>query len=252
MIARDPSSILHKLGLEYFSHKQASKSWFSQIRDICLLYQLPHPLIFMLNHQTKESFKSVVKKSVIGYWEAKLRLEAAGLTSLKYFHPQNMSLSSPHPLWLSASSPYEVTKATIQAKMLSGRYRTELLCSHWSTNTNGWCLTPLCIGLNLKEDLEHILVYCPSLAITRKNLQNFTVKYARANPILYQILSVYCNPCHPQFCQFILDCTCFPEVIAISRLYGSTLLNKLLYIGRTWCYSLHRNRARLLNRWDST
>ena len=72
MIARNPSSILHKLGLEFFSHKLASKSWFSQIRDICLLYQLPHPLSFMLNHQTKESFKSVVKKAVISYLEAKL------------------------------------------------------------------------------------------------------------------------------------------------------------------------------------
>ena len=54
MIARNPSSILHKLGLEFFSHKLASKSWFSQIRDICLLYQLPHPLSFMLNHQTRD------------------------------------------------------------------------------------------------------------------------------------------------------------------------------------------------------
>ena len=250
MIARNPSSILHKLGLEFFSHKLASKSWFSQIRDICLLYQLPHPLSFMLSHQTKESFKSAVKNKVISYWEAKLRLEASGLTSLKYFHPENMSLSSPHPLWLTASSPYEVSKATVQAQMLSGRYRTELLCSHWSTNTNGWCLTPSCTGLNVKEDLEHILVYCPSLAITRKNLLSFTLKYARANPILYPILSVYCNPRHPQFCQFLLDCTCFADVMAISSLYGSTLLNKLLYIGRTWCYSLHRNRARLLDRWE--
>ena len=158
-----------------------------------------------------------------------------------------MTLSSPHQLWISASaSSYEVSKATIQARMLSGRYRTELLCSHWSSNQNGWCLTPACLGNEAKEDLDHILAFCPSLDHTRGNLHHFTMSFAKLNPVLYPILSTYCNPGHPLFCQFILDCTCLPDIHAITNLYGHTLLNKLLYIGRTWCYSLHRDRARLL------
>ena len=189
--------------------------------------------------------------SVVGYWEAKFLLEASSLPSLKYFQPSQMSLSSPHPLWLSArSSPYEVSKAKVQAQMLSGRYRTELLCSHWSDNVNGWCLAPACKGLMIREDIEHILVECRSLDVTREILQLFTTRFSISNPILHPILSKYLDPSNPLHCQFLLDCSCLPEVIFISQLYGDTLLHKLLYVTRTWCYSLHRARARLLGRWN--
>ena len=252
MISRKPDSLLHRVALDYFSvHKPSAKSWFSQVREICLLYQLPHPLILLKSQFEKEAFKKLVKKAVKNYWECKFRLESEELSSLRYFHPQCMTLSSPHHLWLAASSsPYEVSKAIVQAKMLSGRYRTELLCRHWSsTNKQGWCQTPDCQGAQVQEDLEHILAFCPSLDHTRKNLKHFTIKYAELNPILAPILSTHTDIRHPHFFQFLIDCTSIPEVITISHLYGITVLYKLLYVGRTWCYSLHRDRARLLNRW---
>ena len=192
----------------------------------------------------------MAKKAVLRYWEGKFRLEAAQLSSLKYFCPTIMSLSSPHPLWVSASSSsYEISKATVQARMLSGRYRTESLSSHWSSNSNGWCLTPLCVGEKVVEDLDHILSSCPSLDQTRRNLQFFTRKFAASNPIILPVLEAFCNPEHPLFCQFLLDCSCIPAVNALACYYGATFLDKLFYIGRTWCYSLLRDRARLLNRW---
>ena len=58
------------------------------------------------------------------WWQKKLRVEAAPLSSLSMFKTNFMSLSRTHPIWTSAGvSPYEVEKATIQARMLSGRYR---------------------------------------------------------------------------------------------------------------------------------
>ena len=212
------------------------------------MYQLPHPLTLLKNQYSKESYKHFVKKAVLRYWENKFCTEATELSSLRYFHPQHMTLSSPHLIWRSAgSSSYEVSKAVVQARMLSGRYRTETLCSHWSSNRNGWCLTPACQGSQVKEDLEHILAFCPSLDSTRENLHIFTMKYAELNPVLSPILSTYTNLSHQLFYQFLLDCTCIPDVIA--NLYGMTVIDKLLYVGRTWCYSLHRERAKLLNRW---
>lgn len=251
MIARTPDSVLHKLGLETFSSlKYSPKSWFYQVREICLMYQLPHPLLIMNSSHSKEMFKTMVKKAVVSYWEAKLLHEASSLPSLKYFQPSQMSLSTSHPLWLSArSSPYEVSKARVQAQMLSGRYRTELLSSHWSSNADGWCLTPECKGLMTTEDIEHILVACRSLDVTRETLQLFTSRFALSNPVLNPILIKYLDPSNPLYCQFLLDCSCIPDVILISQLYGNTLLNKLFYVTRTWCYSLHRARARLLGRW---
>ena len=69
-----------------------------------------------------------------------------------------MSLSTSHPLWTTAaSSPTKTVMATVQGRLLSGRYWTEALCSYWS-NSIGLCtLSPIC---NVVEDM---LFFCSSL-----------------------------------------------------------------------------------------
>ena len=75
----------------------------------------------MQNPQSKEAYKTMMKKQVLSYWESKLRLDAESLPSLKNFKPNYMSLAKPHLIFTSAGlSPYEVRKASIQARMLSG------------------------------------------------------------------------------------------------------------------------------------
>ena len=205
----------------------------------------------MKTRQPKETYKRLVKKHIISYWESKLRAEAEALTSLAYFQPNFMSLKTPHPLWSSAgSSPYEVTKAIVQARMLSGRYRTEELCSHWSVNTNGWCRTNTCKNLNIVEDLDHILTKCKSLNNTRIKLLKFTKSYVSSHPILIPTIELFCDPEHPLFCQFLLDCSVIPHIISMTQTYGIYVLQQLFYIGRTWCYSLHRERLKLLGLWS--
>ena len=94
---------------------------------------------------------------MINYWEIKLRNEASSLKSLQYFNPRFMSLKWPHPLWATVgSSPAKVAMATVQAQFLSGRYRTQHLCSLWSAHTSEFCqLSMTC--LNQPEDVNHIL-----------------------------------------------------------------------------------------------
>ena len=134
--------------------KPSSSSWFLQVRDLCLQYSLPHPLSLLQNPIPKAKFKSLTKQAVLCYWQERLRADAASLVSLSFFHPLFMSLSKPHPLWTTASSnPYEVNKAVVQARMLSGRYRTESLSRFWSNNPNGYCLLPHCSGKSVKEDI---------------------------------------------------------------------------------------------------
>ena len=236
MIARNPGSILHRLANEFFSRPPSSnRSWFSQVRDICLMYQLPHPIAIMSSSVSK-TYKTLTKKSILSYWESRLRLDVESLPSLKYFNANFMSLKSPHPLWVSAgSSSDEVSKAIIQAQMLSGRYRTELLCSHWSGNSQGFCLTPQCKENHIVEDIEHILAWCSSLEPSRLKLVNFTKSFSLAHPILSPILEKYCLQVNPLFCQFLLDCSCLPDVITLSQTHGPILLHQLLYVGRTWC-----------------
>ena len=189
-------------------------------------------------------------KHIISYWETRLRNEACPLKSLQYFKPHYMSLTTPHPMVTSAgSSPYEVTKAGVQALFLSGRYRTEKLCRFWSNNHNGYCLGPQCSESKVVEDEEHILLHCKSLAATRNTLSEFTIHYAKLHPTISKTLLTLTNPNHPQFTQFLIDCSVIPEVIALAQLYGRMVLFPLFKISRTWCYSLHRDRLKFLGRW---
>ena len=159
-----------------------------------------------------------------------------------------MSLSAPHPLWRTAgSSPTKVVMATVQARFLSGRYRTEALCRHWSQNTGGLCkLSPDC---TVKEDTDHILRVCTALDQTRKNLMNFTESYCSSHPVIASLVQKYCTQRCRLHVQFLIDCSVLPDVIAAVQTYGETILSHLFNITRIWVYSLHRDRLKKLGRW---
>ena len=133
MICRLPSSPLNGYARHVLTtSKPRTSSWFTRITSLCLQYRLPHPLILLDDQLPKIRFKKFIKSKVMDYWETKLRAEAVGLPSLASFDPRYMSLAKPHPIWWTAgSNPYEVAKALIQCRMLSGRYRTCQLTSHW-------------------------------------------------------------------------------------------------------------------------
>ena len=75
--------------------KSSSKSWFCQLRELCLQYGLLHPLKLLENPLNKMKFKKVIRSKIINYWENKLCGEASLLQSLEYFNPNFMSLG-PH------------------------------------------------------------------------------------------------------------------------------------------------------------
>ena len=89
--------------------------------------------------------------------------------------PEFMSLSRPHPIWTTCGNNYyEVSKAVIQARFLSGRYRCETLTSHFTTGkTSLQC--SICPEKSTGS-VEHILLFCSALKDIRTllllNLQN--------------------------------------------------------------------------------
>ena len=46
--------------------------------------------------------------------------------------------------------------------------------------------------------------------------------------------------------QLILDCTVLPDVIKTTSTSGTYIRDRLLYIGRTWCHSIHSERMNQL------
>ena len=255
MITRLPGSILHRRAYSIFSSASPqNKSWFQQIREICLVYGLPHPLQLLSVPLSKLRFKKLVKSHIINYWEIKLRKEAAPLPSLEYFKPSFMSLKTPHLIWKTAgSSPAKVVMATVQAQMLSGRCRTQYLCSHWSPQATQICqLSPNCADAGEVEDLRQILVKCEALAKTRKNLINFALNYSNSIGEIRPIVNQYLDLNHPKFCHFILDCSTIPETITAAQTNGPYIYEHLFYITRTFCYALHKARLKILGRWNHT
>ena len=222
--------------------QQSWKSWFSEIRALTLLYGLPHPLSLLEHPLPKETFKKLAKSAVLGYWERKLRAQAALLPSLVYFKPEYHSLVKAHPiLWTSRSNPYEVAKSVIQLKMLSGRYRVAMLTKHWSVNRSDSCPAP---GCHEPETLEHLLLSCRYYDQSRLKLKRLwgCTKEPLLSDLLLEVLS---GPAI-DLVQFILDASVHPTVIRLVQTYGHEPLVTIFYLTRTWCYTLHRERLKLL------
>ena len=132
MIARlGKHSILWEIGAKILLSENKRKSWFLQIRDLTLQYNLPDPLEILSSPQSKTTWKKMCKAKVLSWWETKLRDESIALTSLTFFKPSFMSLNRIHPIWSTAETPFEVTKAAVLADMISGRYITDYRARHW-------------------------------------------------------------------------------------------------------------------------
>ena len=154
-----------------------------------------------------------------------------------------MSLSKPHLLWLTCGdNPFEVNKAVIQAKMLSGRYVTDKLSRHWTSNKGGLCMRPDCSGLEIGS-LEHLLIFCQALSWTWEKLVDLWLVTSKQNPEIYPIItSMWAGQDIETFTQFLLDCSCLPQVVRLQPCSGLKHVSKLFYLTRSWCYSIHRSR----------
>ena len=194
MIARNDGSILNRHAINVFSYQTIiKKSWFHQIRSLCLLYNLPHPQQLLCHPLEKLQYKKLIKSKVVDYWESLLRSEADKLNSVPYFNPLFMSLTTVHPIFSTAGhAPLQVAKAKVQAIMLSGRYRCGALTRHWIKNYDGGCkLSSTC--KDIIEDLPHILTQCSALITTRNNLFQFAKKYVEVLPDCIRFL-IYVVP----------------------------------------------------------
>ena len=178
-----------------------------------------------------------------GNWEGKLLDQASDLTSAPYFKPAFMSLSRPHPIWTSCgSNPFECHKAVIASRMLSGRYLTDRLQRHWTQNKTGSCLLQNCI-FGSEGSLEHLLLHCKALSRTRERLLSLCTRVASEHSELSRIITSALLSQDPTIImQLLLDCSTMPDVISASQKGNNFVQDRLLYLGRTWCYNIHRER----------
>ena len=224
----------------------SAKSWFQQIRVLCSQYGLPNPLQLLSNPPPKEAFKSQVKRKIIGYWEALLRVEASPLGSLKYFKPELYSLTKAHYIWTSAASnPFECSKSTVLAKMVSGRFRTEMLSRHWSANKAGYCRAPSC--QKMPGTLEHLLVVCPDLDPVRERLFTMWLERTVMFPALHSTIRDVLGSDENIKVQFILEPLAFPLLSNCLKFYGQRFIDQLSYSTRTFVFYIDREYRKITN-----
>ena len=223
----------------------SSQSWFHIIRDLCLRYHLAHPLTLLDCPPSKEEFKKEVKLRITDYWLHKLRDEASSLSSLQYFNPFVHSLTTASRIWLSAkNNPFETSKAVIVARIISGRYRSEAFCRHW-TNSNGYCMSPTC--RNVLGDVEHLLLHCPALDCARtKMLEMWQEKTAALYPDLFNLISKIRKSPHSCLMHFLLNPCSFPEIIAMGQAQGTDLIDHAYYLTRTYVHYLHKKKQKII------
>ena len=227
--------------------KQTSKNWFANIRSICFTYNLPHPLTLLRNPPNKEAFKSLIRNNITDFWQAKLREQSSLLESksLKYFKPKFMSLNKPHPMYACAVTTYQVNKIVTVSRLLSGRFRTGSLPRHFYPDK----VSGICELCNQElEDIPHIILpKCPEL---KRKAQELLI-YAQATldtcaPAAELFKDIFMQGEDDTLkVQFMLDPSVIPQVIASAQ-KDRNVLAVILKITTTWCYSLVRNRRKLL------
>ena len=218
---------------------------------LCLfvrMYSLPSPLSMLESPKLKLQYKSLIKSKVIDFWEQFYRNQAKLLeeSSLRYFNPWYMSLARPHQLWTSCgSNPYEIHKAVIQAQMLSGRYPTDKLKRHWKKDSSGACSIQGCTSKDIGT-IEHYLIWCPALSDARSRMISLCQKVASEDDELRRILDQFMDSHDEKFkVQFLLDCSQFSEIIQLKQCGKQVLVDRLFYVSRTWCYTIHQSRKKL-------
>ena len=246
MVCHLPDDPLHHHANHILSFAPPSaKSWFQQIRDICTQYGLPHPLQLLDNPPPKEQFKSEVKRKICDFWYNQFVTETRKLKSLKYFKPELYSLTKPHYMWTSAASnPFECSKSTILARMASGRYRSDMLCRHWSRNRSGFCIAPSCTQTS--GTLEHLLVSCPAHSSARERLYQMWLEKSVMFPNLHATIKAILVSPAPTIAQFILEPLAFQLILSDFLTLGDKYAQQLAYMTRTFAFYIHREHQKLL------
>jgi hypothetical protein len=132
--------------------------------------------------------------------------------------------------------------------MISGRFRSEYLCRHWSDNRLGFCQADTCVGV--VGDLEHLLVHCPALAPDRERLWDMFFSKSVHFPALVHLPKEIEKSEPSVKLKFLLDPFSLPIISKLLRLFGQNLVNHIYYLLRTYAYYLHRRKQILTGNWS--
>ena len=121
------------------------------------------------------------------------------------------------------------------------------LTKHWSgTAKDGFCLSSTCI--NQPETTEHILIHCGAYLNCKRRL--YSLWLSTKNSFVLKLVLEALSSETDYLVQFIIDCSVLPSVVRATQSHGEDILNELFYLTRSWCFAVHKQRMKMLGRWN--
>ena len=132
----------------------------------------------------------------------------------------------------------------LQAKFLSGRYRSDRLLRHFDSKFDRNC--SLCQDSD--GSIEHLLLLCPSLSDCRDQQFRMLDKNPDISDKAKELVYAASLKSTHEFTQILLDCSVVPDVIEVYQNSDDKILFDIFKFTRTWCYNVHRMRMKMLGR----
>ena len=189
----------------------------------------------------EEYVKKMCSAHVLYCWFKSLREQAAKLISPRYLRVDFLGLTQVHSMFrLGPPTGWETQKLTIQARLLSERFKLEAL-SYLS-----FCVlqTTFFVG---RQHLVTVGTFryfwpCPSLSSVRNAFMELCLNFIyRFHPRLMMLVSVCL---HDNFHQFWLDCSIIPKIIFKVQRSSEEVLAILFQSRRNFWYTFHKERIR--------
>ena len=99
--------------------------------------------------------------------------------------------------------------------------------------------------------LSYILTECSDLQPARQRVLSLWADHMQDKPNLMPVIMKYITHHDSSlFLQFLLDCTVLPDVRELKQQLGEWVHDSLLYLTRTFCFSVHKSRLKLLGKWN--
>ena len=92
---------------------------------------------------------------------------------------------------------------------------------------------------------------CLDLQPAKQRVLSLWADHMQEKPDIIPVIMKYTTNCDSSvLMQFLLDCTVLPDVRDLKQLKGDWVYDSLLYLTRTFCFSVHKSRLKLLGKWS--
>ena len=209
-------------------------SFFCNIRDILILYDLPSITVLQAKLPLKIRWKKLVRKEVEQFWLKRLQNDATAKATLKYLAIKHLEIGTSHPLWkMKSKTRIAVKKSIIKARIIIGT----LVLQKDRHRFNKFDVSSTCPMCRLEdEDIIHFLLKCSLLAGSRQEPFRLLKNEVINNSEDGTWLKTFNND--ERITTLIIDCRNYSETF----MENTSVMDRIEELSIELCYRLYVRR----------